>query len=62
MLSGILIAQAIALPDLSWPPLWAVLILATSMLASQSDPSNAASKVAVVVPVKHSPSADPEPA
>jgi hypothetical protein len=62
MLAGILISQVIALPDLSWPPLWALLILATGMLASQSAPSSSSTKVGVVVPVKHSPSASPEPA
>lgn len=40
MLVGILLAQTVALPDLSWPPLWAVLILATSVLASQDGASN----------------------
>jgi hypothetical protein len=39
MLAGILIAQALALPDLSWPPLWGVLIAATALLAAQPDPS-----------------------
>ena len=62
MLAGILIAQMIALPDLSWPPLWALLILATGMLASQSATSSSARKVSVVAPVKHPPSANPEPA
>jgi len=33
MLVGLLVAQGIALPDLSWPPLWAVLIAAVSLLA-----------------------------
>lgn len=61
MLAGILIAQSIALPDLSWPPLWAVLILATGMIASQSATTNAV-KVGVVMPVKHSPAVNPEPA
>lgn len=62
MLAGILIAQAIALPDLSWPSLWAVLIVASGIVASQSNPAKAASKVAAVMPVNHSPSANPEPA
>jgi hypothetical protein len=62
MLAGILIAQMIALPDLSWPPLWALLILATGMLASQSATSSSTRKVSVVAPVKHPPSANPEPA
>jgi hypothetical protein len=61
MLAGLLIAQSIALPDLSWPPLWAVLILATGMIASQSATTNAV-KVGVVMPVKHSPAVNPEPA
>jgi hypothetical protein len=37
MLVGLLIAQALALPDLSWPPLWGILIAATSLLVSQPD-------------------------
>ena len=40
-LAGILIAQLIALPDLSWPPLWALLILATGLLTSQTNPMSA---------------------
>jgi hypothetical protein len=32
MLAGILIAQGLALPDLSWPPLWGILIAATTLL------------------------------
>jgi hypothetical protein len=39
MLVGLLIAQGLALPDLSWPPLWAILIAATSLLVSPSEPS-----------------------
>jgi hypothetical protein len=37
MLAGLLIAQGLALPDLSWPPLWGILIAATSLLVSQPD-------------------------
>ena len=62
MLAGILIAQSIALPDLSWPPLWAVLILATGMVASQPVTSNAVGRAGMVMPVKHSPAVNPEPA
>ena len=41
MMVGLLIAQAIALPDLSWPPLWAALITAASTLASPTCPKGA---------------------
>ena len=37
MLAGILIAEGLALPDLSWPPLWGILIAATALLVAQPD-------------------------
>jgi hypothetical protein len=49
MLAGLLIAQGIALPDLSWPPLWAVLIVAASLLVSRA--GVATDDVPVVMPV-----------
>jgi hypothetical protein len=36
MLAGILIAQTIAIPDLNWPPLWAALMVACSVLSSKT--------------------------
>ena len=35
MLCGLLIAQGLSLPDLSWPPLWGILIAATALLVSE---------------------------
>ncbi|HTT23535.1 MAG TPA: hypothetical protein VMG82_31700 [Candidatus Sulfotelmatobacter sp.] len=37
MLAGILVAQSVALPDLSWPPLWGILISAVSLLVSRNE-------------------------
>lgn len=45
MLIGMLIAQAVAIPDLSWPPFWGVLIVTSSLLASRNQ---LAAEVAVV--------------
>jgi hypothetical protein len=38
MLVGLLIAESAGIPDLNWPPLWAVLIVAATMLVRPRDP------------------------
>lgn len=50
MLAGLLIAQGIALPDLSWPPLWAALIVAVGLLAPRT--GLATEGVPVVAPIE----------
>jgi hypothetical protein len=50
MLVGLLVAQGLAVPDLSWPPLWGILIAATSLLVSRPDPARPALRAVVATP------------
>jgi hypothetical protein len=58
-LLGMLVAQLLALPDLSWPPFWGVLFAALSLLVSHSDRSTEVVFAGVRNPLGGSSPADP---
>ena len=51
-LVGLLIAEGLALPDLSWPPLWAVIIVGFSVLASREERAERYIRVVSPLPVE----------